>query len=92
MDSKRRREIWHPPEYDVADIRAIQAFAAGTANNEEQVRAFRWIVEKACATFDEPFRPAQSDVRDYMLGRRSVGLAVIKLMKLRPDLYNSKRR
>lgn len=76
------REAWHPPPYEKADVLAIQSLASGTASETEQSRALQWIVNVAAGTYDEPFRAGQSDVRDYLLGRRSVGLAIVKLMKL----------
>ena len=86
MQASRKREPWYPPEYEKADIRAIQALARGDATESDQRRALNWIINVAAATYDEPFRPGQSDVVDYMLGRRSVGLAIVKLMKLKPEL------
>lgn len=82
------RQPWHPPEYDKADIRAIQALASATANEDEQKRALSWIINVACATYDEPFRPESHDTVNYLLGRRSVGLAIVKLMKLKPEIFN----
>ncbi len=79
----RKREIWHPPLYEQADMRAIQAIAEGVASPEDQKRGLDWIVMSACATYEDPFTPGQSDVRDYILGRRSVGLAIVKMMKLK---------
>lgn len=86
MPRKPERELWHPPPYSKEDIRAIQAVAQGNASEAEQMRALDWIINTAAATYDEPFRPGHPDVRDYMLGRRSVGLAVVKLMKLKPEI------
>ena len=84
-----KREIWHPPQYDKDDIRAIQALAQGKAGEGDQRRALDWIINTAAGTYDEPFRPAQSDVVHYMLGRRSVGLAVVKLTKLKPEVFDN---
>lgn len=93
----KKREIWHPPLYDKPSAVAIQALAtyaqfavepppAGyqvVPPTSEQVKcALDWLVYTACATYDEPFEPGKPDVKDYMLGRRSVGLALVKLMKL----------
>lgn len=91
-DAKRRRparEIWHPPTYEMDDIRAVQALAVGTASVVEQKRALDWIVNTAAQTYDEPFVPGQDDVRAYLLGRRSVGLAIVKLIKLKPELFRA---
>jgi hypothetical protein len=98
-----KRQRWHPPLYEKADIRAIQALATWAAlamrpaepgqepeppSPAETKRALDWIVNTACATFDEPFQAGQSDVKDYMLGRRSVGLAIIKLINLKPEVFD----
>ena len=80
------RRNWHPPTYEKADIRALQALARGDAGEVEQKRALDWLINIAAATYDEPFRPGQQDAVNYMLGRRSVGLAIVKLLKLKPEL------
>lgn len=86
MKSKtRQREHWHPPDYSKEDVRAIHALAEGTAGESDQRRALNWIINVAAATYDEPFRPGMPDAVNYMLGRRSVGLAIVKLMKLKPE-------
>lgn len=98
---QREREHWHPPVYDKADIRAIQSLAlyaqgavAPWPPGEEPPppspadvkRALDWIINVAAAAYDEPFRPGQPDAVAYMLGRRSVGLAIIKLMKIKAEV------
>ena len=90
-------------DYDKADIRAVQSLAVyaqqavqpAEPGEEPPVpspsdvkRALDWIIMKAAGTYDEPFVPGQSDVTNYRLGRRSVGLAIVKLMKLKPELLN----
>jgi len=84
---RSRREIWHPPPYGLSDIRAVQALAAGSATAAEQKQALDWIIHKAAQTYDEPFVPGQDDVRTYVLGRRSVGLAIVKLLRLKADAF-----
>lgn len=69
-------------------MRAIQALAQGDASKAEQQRALDWIINKACGTYDEPFRPDSADTVNYLLGRRSVGLAIVKLMKLKPEIFD----
>jgi hypothetical protein len=88
--SKRQR--WHPPEYEKEDIRAMQAlaiYATGQGeppSSQDVRRALDWIVYRAAGTYDEPFIAGQPDVKDYLLGRRSVGLAIIKLINLKPEV------
>lgn len=93
--------------YDKVDIRAIQSLALyaqeavrpSEPGQEPPVpsptdvkRALDWIIEKACDTYGEPFLPGQPDVVNYRLGRRSVGLAIVKLMKLKPALLDEDKR
>lgn len=86
---RNKRENWHPPQYDRPDVRAIQAVNEGTASPAEMRRCLDWIIYQAAGTYDEPFRPGDSDQVAYMLGRRSVGLALIKLMKLSPEVFEA---
>jgi hypothetical protein len=91
---RAQHQRWHPTEdYTIRDIRAIQALAQGKATEDDQRVALDWIINKAAQTYEEPFVAAPAggdDVRCYLLGRRSVGLAIVKLMKLKPDLFSEK--
>jgi hypothetical protein len=51
----------------------------------EVKRALDWIILHAAQTYDEPFSPGQPDVANYVMGRASVGRAIIKLSKLKPE-------
>lgn len=72
-------------------MRAFQALAEGTASATDQKRVLDWLINVACSTYDEPFRPNSKDIIDYMLGRRSVGLAIVKLLKLKPEVIKNAR-
>lgn len=74
---------WHPAAWSERDAAAIQALAAGTANEGQQQRALAWIINNAAQTYDEPFVPGSDDIRCYLLGRRSVGQQIVKLMKVK---------
>lgn len=78
---------WKPPAYEDADAAALQALARGTANSDQQKRALDWIVTKACATYDFPYRPGAED-RDtnLALGRMFVGQQIVKLLKIKIGL------
>lgn len=80
------RKPWHPPVWETEHIHAMQALAKGEAGPIEQRRALDWIIHKAAMTYDEPFDPDSARVTDYVLGRRSVGLAIVKLINLKPGL------
>ena|SRR3990167_6217975 len=97
---------WGPvDDYDIADIRAIQSLAVYAQTAEVPLepgqvlqppsppdvkRALDWIIQKAAGTYDEPFEAGRPDVVAYMLGRRSVGLAIVKLMRLKASLFDEK--
>ena len=86
---KPGHQRWHPTEdYSARDIRAIQAVAQGIGSEDDQRVAIDWIITKAAQTYDEPFVAGGDDVRCYLLGRRSVGLAIVKMLNLKPDLFS----
>jgi hypothetical protein len=94
-----KRELWHPVDtYDEQDIRSIQALALYAMGAErpwpkgeeppvpspmDVKRALDCIIYKLAQTYEEPFVQGQPDAVAYVLGRRSVGLGIIKLMKLK---------
>ncbi len=83
------RAPWLPAPYELADVNAVQAVIAGTANPDQQRRAMRWVIEHAAATYDMAFRPGGEDGRrdtDFALGRAYVGQQIVKLSKLNPAL------
>jgi hypothetical protein len=77
-------EPWKPAPYDEADTYAIKALAAGVANEGQQKRALKWIIESLCGTYDLSFRPGPEGDRDtaFAEGRRSVGLQLVKQINL----------
>jgi hypothetical protein len=87
--ARKRQQVWYPASYDVADIRAVQAVAAGAATPEQQKRALDWIVIKAAATYDNGFvaDDPQGRIAAFVDGRRFVGQQLVKLMKLKPEIF-----
>ena len=92
--------------YDKHDIRAVQTLALYAQGAEfppepgqeppvpspaDVKRALDWIIWRAAETYDEPFTPGQPDVTNYRLGRRSVGLAIIKVMKLKAAVFDKEQ-
>lgn len=80
--SDAQRQPWHPAEWELADAAALKALASGTADKHQQVRAIRWIVERAAMTYDQAFVPGSADVTAFIEGRRSVGNQIVKLVNL----------
>lgn len=60
---------------------AVRAVSLGEASKEQQLTAFRFIVERACGTFREAFDESQR-MTDFMLGRIFVGQQLIGVTKL----------
>ena len=83
---------WAPPPYRKADVRAIQTLAVYAQGGDQPPtaqdckQALDWIVNVAASTYDEPFRAGQQDAVNYMLGRRSVGLAIVKMLSIKPEI------
>jgi hypothetical protein len=78
-------EPWTPPEYDDLTVIAIKAVANGTASDDQQRRAMRFIVEQVCATYDLSFRPGGLEgarATDFAEGRRFTGTQIVKLINL----------
>ncbi len=77
-----KREPWHPADWEPADAGALQALHRGDATPEQQQRALDWIIKKAAMTYDAAFVPGQPDVKDYLLGRQSVGQHIRALLHI----------
>ncbi len=73
---------WVPVDYDLADVGAIQAVAGGTANEDQQKRVMRLLVDDICGTYDLSFRPDNERASCFAEGKRYVGLQLVKLIKL----------
>lgn len=92
---KARDPAWKPPHYELADIIAIRALQAGTANEDQQRRAFTWIMDGACGFRDEPFRSdkdgGQRDT-DFHLGRHFVARQITYLLTMPSNLMEQLRK
>src|SRR5690348_16278890 len=71
---------WLPPQYELADVAAIQALHAGTANAEQQKRALRWIVREACGYPDLGWHPLDAHNASFAAGKRFPALQIEKLI------------
>jgi hypothetical protein len=82
MSKKPAHQPWMPAPYDPdgADTMAIKALATGTANEGQQRRALKWIIEAACGTYDLSFRPGPDGEREtaFAEGKRHIGLQLVK--------------
>jgi hypothetical protein len=76
------RDRWLPAEWELPDAAAIQALARGDADAQQQQRALACVIEKLAGTYEHTFVPGAQDQTTYLEGRRSVGLQVVKLLKV----------
>lgn len=82
---KTPTEPWKPVPYETADVEAIQAIFQGVANEGQQKRGLKWIIERASGTYDQTFFPGAEVGRrnsDFAEGRRFVGNSIVKLLYL----------
>jgi hypothetical protein len=80
--NKPMRERWLPAEWDKFDASCIQALARGDADGRQQLHALKVIVEKLAGTYEHTFVPRETETTVYLEGRRSVGLQIVKLVKV----------
>lgn len=69
-----------PANYDVADLYAVQMVAAGKANEMQQQRALKWIIEEVAGTYDLGWHPESDHASSFVAGRRFVGLQIVKAL------------
>lgn len=83
---------YFPPVYDMADAAAIKALAAGTATEDQQRRALKWMVEKACCTYDVSYRPSGDRDTAFAEGRRFVGIQIVKMVNLDMSIFKKEAK
>ena len=74
-----KAEPWKPSDYDITEIGAVQAVAYGRATEEQQRRAFKYMVEMLCGTYDLSYRSANPHDTSFAEGKRFVGLQLVKM-------------
>lgn len=70
-----------PVEYELADVSAFQALERGEADEFQQKRALKWLIERAAGTYEFQYYPSDRDT-SFALGRAFVGQQVVKLLRL----------
>lgn len=71
--------------FNLADVYAIKALAAGTAKEDQQQRAIAWIMLKAARGEHLSWVQGEPDTTTFNEGRRFVALEIDKLIKIDPD-------
>lgn len=85
MTKKSHEEVppaFEPAKYELADLTAVQAVAAGTANEDQQRRAMKWIIESACDTYGLGWHPGGPHEASFVAGRRFSGMQIVKATKI----------
>lgn len=79
---------WMPAPYEDADVYALKNLAAGNANEGQQQRVLKFIIEALCGNYDLSFRPGDDGPRatDFAEGKRFVALQLVKLINMNPKL------
>ena len=90
-DRSKTARPWQPSPYSDNDVYCIKALAAGSATPEQQKQALDWIIRVAAGTYDQPYRSDSARDTDFALGRRAVGLDVVKLVNLPVALLKKER-
>tara|TARA_R110000868_G_scaffold68190_2_gene201690 strand:+ start:218 stop:499 length:282 start_codon:yes stop_codon:yes gene_type:complete len=79
--NKKTKKPYEPVSYVAADVSAAQAFVDGNADEFQQKRLFKWLIE-ASGYYELSYQPDSSRDTDFMEGRRFVGAQLLKLTKL----------
>ena len=62
---------------EIADGYAIQALSKGIADENQQRRAFKCIVEELCGTYGMTFSPESDRLTSFAEGKRHIGRLLI---------------
>lgn len=81
-----------PASYSHEHVAAIKALAKGNASPGQQQLALDWIIQGAAMTYQETMVPGQPDVSNYLAGRRSVGLQIVKLVNVPINLLKKESK
>jgi hypothetical protein len=74
--------------YDKAELNAMYALSTGAATDEQQLRAWSWIIGALCRYHDVSYRPGADGDRDtaFAEGRRFVAAEMIKMTRVNPAI------
>jgi len=85
--TKPAKPLWAPSDYRSYDVECVQAVAEGRATEQMQKDAMAFIVKVVCQTYQNQFSPGPSSREtDYCLGKRAVGLELVKFISFTPGV------
>mgnify|MGYP001604612208 CR=1 FL=1 len=67
---------------DIADNYAIQALFRGQANEAQQLRAVKCLIEEICGTYGMTFDPESARQSDFNEGKRHVGRVLVGIANI----------
>lgn len=83
--TKKKPILNLPRGFDLQKSYSLQAILDGRANKEQQVEGMKYLVEDLCGTYNDTFDPDSERLSNRLQGRRSVGLDIVQIAKLRLD-------
>lgn len=73
-----------PAPYDVRDLGAMKALAAGHASDSQQKRVLEWLIQ-ICQTYENPYRPGGRSAErasQFACGKQFIGQQIVKLINM----------
>ncbi len=64
------------------DAQALKALGAGNANEGQQKRALKFIIEQVSGTYDQTFDPESERASAFAEGKRYVGRKIVGILNL----------
>lgn len=77
--------MYFDPVIEPADAEAVRAFSGGSASGDQQRRAWRWILQRACRMGSHCFVPGDPHGTAFLEGRRSVGVLLTNALRTDGD-------
>jgi len=63
---------------------AIKSLSTGTANEEQQKLALKWIIEELCGTYNQSYYPDSQSDTVFAEGKRFVGNSIVREVNINP--------
>lgn len=87
MAAEPKNVPWSVPHAEMADVAALRSLAAGTASEDQQKRAFAFIVNGIAGTYERTFHPEDARATDFSEGKRHVGRMMVGFSKEDPEKF-----
>lgn len=75
-----------------AAVAALKSLALGTADEDQQIRALKFIIDEICLTYDMSYRPDSERDTAFAEGKRYVGNAILRAIKANMTVKTNQRR